>query len=112
MSRIVLKDGVELNNLKPELVLAITIAHSVWTQATFFNKPAFVVTSISEGTHGKKSLHRYGFAFDLRSNNIEQPAQKQEFLDVLKDSLGKDFDCILEGIGEDWEHFHIEYDPE
>jgi hypothetical protein len=57
------------------------------------------------------SKHFDGLAFDMRSKPILEESDKNHFLSELKKALGENYDAILEGLGQDWEHIHIEYDP-
>ena len=73
-----------------------------------------VITSQKDGTHkprsGRISLHYSGLAVDIRSKHLT-PEQKQRVKVKLRDSLGVDYDVVLEAEGMTNEHFHIEYDP-
>lgn len=96
-----LKPNVRLADLKPQCVLAIFIADSIYSK---FGRE-LVVTSIDDSVHGPTSLHPSGFAFDLRTSffRIDQIAPVEA---ALKEALTVDFDILYEG-----DHFHIEYDP-
>lgn len=114
MSRIVLKGGDAGVRVLPialqcEALLAINVCFSVWQQG--LSETDFVITSISDGKHGYKSLHRFGYAFDLRTKNIHDSISKNAVVEDFKNCLGPNYDVILEGFGEDWEHIHVEYDP-
>jgi hypothetical protein len=104
---VTLKPGVRVTGIKPELVVALMVAQSMFdgVQATM------TVTSLVDGAHSQNSLHYKGFAVDLRSKNLSDD-QKGTVLQALKSALGSDFDIILEGVGTPNEHFHLEYDPE
>jgi len=56
------------------------------------------VTSIRESTHGIRTLHHLGDAFDIRKNGVS--------IRDIRRVLGKDFDVVNE-----WSHFHIEFQP-
>lgn len=91
---------VKLTDLCPQIVLALTICHTLWWRAGI---KIFYVTSVNDGKHGHGSLHPHGKAIDLRRWNVPQP---HLMLQAIRASLPKDFDVILE-----YDHFHIEYDP-
>jgi len=99
-----IKLGVDLRGLTPQMAIAYTIACMVYLKVT--NNPyACVITSGSDGKHGPNSLHYKGKALDLRINTIlkeQLPTVHKE----LKWALGEQFDVVLES-----DHFHLEFDP-
>ena len=99
-----LKPGVNPFGLKPELLLALMVAESVWTQSGV----ELVVTSLNDGKHSKTSLHYAGCAADIRTNNITEIGKKEWLVEQLRFCLGQnpDYDVILE-----IDHIHIEYQP-
>ena len=62
------------------------------------------ITSIRDGIHGDITLHYDGWAFDIR---FPRHNPIQDVLAEIKETLGPDFDIIVES-----DHIHIEYDPE
>lgn len=94
-----IKSGVDLRGLSPQMAIAYTIACKVYGQY------ACVITSGSDGKHGPNSLHYSGQALDLRTNNLP-PQAVQSIVDRLKEALGAQFDVVLES-----DHIHIEFDP-
>lgn len=71
------------------------------------------ITSANDGVHGENSLHsRDGLcrALDYRTKDFR--GDKLLLRDRLKVDLGDEFDVVLEHLGEDNEHLHVEYDPE
>jgi len=100
----VIKLGVRVHGLRPELVLAIIVAKDVWMdQGTHL-----VVTSVIDGVHKSGSAHYSGRAVDLRSHELQDPARAQV---ALAAALGPDFDVVLEGVGTPGAHIHVEFDP-
>lgn len=99
-----IKLGVDLRGLAPQMAVAYTIACHVY--ANVVGTPyACVITSGSDGVHGPNSLHYKGKALDLRINTI--PSEKlQIVLKELKWALGPQFDVVLER-----DHIHVEFDP-
>lgn len=93
-----LKPGVRITGIRPETVLAIQIAHSVWKE---LREPTpLTITSVVEGTHSQGSLHYVGAAVDLRK--LWTPG----FTAMLRDALGEEFDVVSEG-----NHIHVEFQP-
>jgi len=102
-----LKPGVKLAGIRPELVLAIYEARELWMLMTMSE---FVITSVTDGTHSANSLHYSGRAFDMRT----KPAPGDlvvRYRDRLRATLGSEFDVVLEGQGTPNEHIHVEWDP-
>ena len=98
-----LKAGVEIFGLRPELLLAMMVANDV---AKYYNVD-FVVTSCTEKTtkHRSGSLHYAGFAFDMRNRDIHVGLHTS-VKEKLQSSLGKEFDVIVEK-----DHIHVEFQP-
>ncbi len=103
---IIIKPGTSILGLKPEALLGLTIAASVFDK----HNVDTILTSGGEGKHSRGSLHFSGLAFDLRSHHLLNPT-KQVILKDLRRGLGKSFDVVLEAQGGVNEHFHIEYQP-
>lgn len=101
-----LKPGVRLVGLQPQIVLAMLVTEGVYWELGH----EFVVTSCNDSKHGDKSLHYEGRAFDARSKHVPVD-HKQLLLDRLREQLGADFDVLMEFVGKDNEHLHVEYDP-
>ncbi len=93
-----IKSGVDLRGLTPQMAIAYTIACKVYGQY------ACVITSGSDSKHGPNSLHYSGQALDLRTNNLP-PQAVQSIVDRLKEALGAQFDVVLES-----DHIHLEWD--
>jgi len=102
MTRLRLKPGVRLLGLQPQAVLGIMVARTVYAA---FGIPELVVTSVTDGKHGRGSLHYKGLAFDLRTRNVD-PDIIPSLVAALKDALGSEFDVVFEG-----DHIHVEWDP-
>lgn len=94
-----IKQGVDLRGLVPQMAIAYTIACKVYGQYNC------VITSGSDSKHGPNSLHYSGQALDLRTNNLP-PQAVQSIVDRLKEALGEQFDTILEQ-----DHIHLEWQP-
>ncbi len=101
-----LKEGVSIAGVSPELVLGIFIINSVFTR---YAKDC-ILTSVTDGRHREGSKHYSGEAVDIRTKHLTNE-EKTEITSEIARALGKDFDVILEGIGTDNNHLHIEWDP-
>lgn len=97
----ILKKGVKLRGLKPEMLLGITICNDVYKSFGV----DMVITSVNDSKHGYGSLHYSGSATDLRTRNVPNEILS-DLCDALKASLGVEFDVILES-----NHIHVEYQP-
>ena len=94
-----IKSGVDLRGLTPQMAIAYTIACRCYGQYDC------VITSASDGKHGPNSLHYNGQALDLRTRHINGQGL-QLVVDKLKEALGSQFDVVLES-----DHMHVEFDP-
>lgn len=94
-----IKPGVRVRGLSNEILLAIVIAQSVYSET----EASMTITSLSDGKHSVNSLHHAGDAVDLR---MPMPVTREQIVSQLKKALGADYDVILE-----IDHIHIEYDP-
>ena len=93
-----IKNGVDLRGLSPQMAIAYTIACRCYGQYDC------VITSASDGKHGPNSLHYKGQALDLRTRHLNGQGL-QSVYHKLKESLGDQFDVVLEA-----DHIHIEFD--
>jgi len=96
---VALKPGVNIAGLRPEIVVALIAAESV------FGDRGVVVTSAKDGKHRDHSRHYLGQAIDIRTRHLTDK-QKKEFAELLQVRLGDDFDVVLES-----SHMHLEFDP-
>lgn len=104
---LVIKNGVNFADLKPEIVRAAWEAEKVYAQEL---ELPFVVTAGRDGKHMAGSKHYDGAAIDARSKTV--PREKLERVwNLLKLRIGLGYDIILEGRDGPNEHFHIEWDP-
>lgn len=94
-----LKTGVKLAGLQPQIVLALMAAQKIWDE---MNDP-LTVTSVNDSGHSHQSLHYAGAAVDVRIRGVSDPHLKAA---QLRDALTPDFDVVLES-----DHIHIEYQP-
>lgn len=99
-----LKEGVKIKGIKPETVIGIMIAESVWKISLGTNNP-MIITSVIDGKHMSNSLHYKGYGFDIRTNFLSQ-ADKLVFFEALLNYMNFEFDIVFEKT-----HIHVEYDP-
>lgn len=103
-----LKHSVKINCIQPEVLVGHMIVDSVMSK----HGVEAIWTSVNDSKHGKNSLHPEGLAIDYRSKHIDIPSLKRKILKECQEALGPNFDFILEGLGTDNEHYHLEYDPD
>ena len=96
-----LKNGVDLRGLTPQMAIAYTIASRIYNTRGY----ECVITSGSDGKHMPTSLHYQGKALDLRTRDLQEQT-KVAIVEKLKEALGSQFDVVLES-----DHIHVEFDP-
>ena len=94
-----IKNGVDLRGLSPQMAIAYTIA------CRCSGPDDCVITSANDSKHGPNSLHYKGQALDLRTRHLNGQGLQAVYL-KLKESLGEQFDVVLES-----DHIHVEWDP-
>lgn len=97
-----IKEGASVHGLGTEILIALLIASKVYEKHGI----DFVITSGTDGVHGYSSEHYKGDAIDVRTRNITPETKKNLMAGEIKQSLGNDYDVVLEST-----HLHIEYDP-
>jgi hypothetical protein len=102
-----LKHGVRLAHLSPQMALAAVV---VWDAFSRFRVEC-VVTSANDSKHSTKSKHYIGDALDFRTKYDALNGREQELRDEVKACLGEDFDVVIEAVGTENEHLHVEFDP-
>lgn len=95
------KDGVDLSGVRPELVLAMSVADGVYNA---FGE-MLVITSVMDGEHMPASLHYVGAAFDCRYP-VHSDAVVRSVVSQLRRALGPQYDVV-----EEETHLHIEFQP-
>ena len=93
-----IKSGVDLRGLSPQMAIAYTIACKCYGQYDC------VITSANDSKHGPNSLHYMGQALDLRTRHLNEQGLQAVF-HKLKEALGEQFDVVLES-----DHIHLEWD--
>lgn len=107
--KITIKTGVSMWGLHRDLYKAILIVRDImWTVGGVRT----VITSAMNGEHSKNSLHDDGFAADVRSKELATDALKQQIRTTISNRLHVEldgsWDVLLESLGGNNEHFHIE----
>ena len=97
----ILKEGVDILGIKPETLMAVMIADSVWTK----HGQELVLTSVTDSVHSKYSRHNFGMAFDCRTRYFNED-EKVDVLMELREALGKHFNVIVHST-----HIHVAYKP-
>lgn len=96
-----IKQGVDLRGLQPQMVLAYILIQGVYARHGY----PCVITSCSDSKHGPNSLHYKGLALDLRTRDVLPETMGVMVLEI-KQVLGPQFDVVLEK-----DHLHVEWDP-
>lgn len=96
-----IKKGVSVAGMRPEMFLAILIAHAIYLSLGY----TLTLTAVTDGKHSSGSLHYVGLAIDIRIRNV--PAELLSgIITKLKAALGSEYDIILHST-----HIHIEFQP-
>jgi hypothetical protein len=98
---ILLKPGVRITGMRPEILFAAVAAMEVYKAAGH----DLMITACVDGKHMTGSLHYGGAAIDLRTRDVA-PADVPKLIAQIKACLGEDFDVLLEV-----DHIHIEFQP-
>lgn len=69
------------------------------------------VSSGNDSMHGPESKHFSDEAVDFRTKTIADVATKEKLRKAVLARLGPDYQAILEDLGGENEHLHVEYDP-
>lgn len=99
-----LKSDVDLRGVQPEAVMGMNIVESCYQDLGL----ELMVTSVKDGKHMATSLHYKGLAFDCRTKGL--PLILDDFVKKLREKLGPQFDVVLEDVGGENEHAHVEFD--
>lgn len=102
-------ETVSLMGIRPELILGIMICKQVLDNHAI--EMVFTSGTEAQTKHGATSLHYTGQAVDFRSQHIDDAATKSLVFHEMKEALQVDYDLLLEGENQSWEHFHLEYQP-
>jgi hypothetical protein len=98
---LILKSGVRLEGLAPEMSVALIAAERVYAEKGL---DCVITSAVRPGE--KNLLHAKGRAVDIRISNIATRAATIELHKRLRAALTTQFDVVLER-----DHIHIEFDP-
>lgn len=96
----ILKQGVKVSNLKPQLIIAFIVANDVYKA----HGQELVITSCDDSKHGVGTLHGQGFAFDARTSYFLK-GESERVANEIRAKIDDCFDIVNES-----DHIHIEYD--
>lgn len=102
-----LKAGVRLGGIVPQLVMAALIVERVFQRYGV----ECVITSANDSKHSTESWHYKGRALDFRTKYDNLNGMEDDLRNDVKAALGDDFDVVMEAVGTENEHLHLEYDP-
>jgi hypothetical protein len=110
---VILKETARFGQLKPQLVLGLIVAESVFQRRGL----DAVVTSCNDSVHGGKPVlgesqdpHYTGRAVDLRMRHVPCDQTREVIAAAIAAALGPTFRTIHESIGTENEHLHIQYE--
>ena len=98
---ILIKPGVDLRGLSPQMALAATIIHGAYSQY----RCNLVITSGGDGEHMKGSKHYTGEALDFRTHDVPH-GYLEHVENAARAALGEQFDVVAHD-----DHLHVEFDP-
>jgi hypothetical protein len=98
---LLLKPGVRVAGLRPEILLAVIAAERVFEEAG----ADLVLTACVDGKHAGGSLHYVGQAVDIRTRDLA-PDVIPKMVARLRECVGADYDVALE-----LDHVHVEFQP-
>jgi hypothetical protein len=98
---LLLKPGVRVAGIRPEVLLAVVAAEGVFEEAGV----DLVLTACVDGKHSLGSLHYAGQVVDIRTRDVP-PEMRQKLAARVRECVGEDYDMILEET-----HMHLEYQP-
>lgn len=104
----ILKPGIRLLGVKPETVVAMMVVNDLWNR---LGPDELVITAVVDGTHKVGSLHYAGLAFDCRARDMTKDMLDARVAKMREKLWGIEFDAIVENVGQDSQHFHVEYQP-
>ena len=99
-----IKQGVSLKGLQPQMAIAYAIVQDLYRQFSY----GATITSGNDGVHMPGNCHYTGDALDFRTHHLERP-DFRVMMDEIKAALGQEFDVVIENVGEPNEHLHIEW---
>ena len=104
------KPGANISNISPSISSCYDAIDKAIQNNSNHNEA--IITSGNNGKHKGGSKHYSNEAIDIRGNNVTDK-QMQNIADNIRNSLGNNYDVILEYFPNNPvnDHIHIEYDP-
>ncbi len=97
-----IKHGVDLRGIKPEMVMARVIAGEIYAR---YGYPAIITSGLDDdGGRTPDSKHPNGYALDFRTRHLDRRL-RPVIAEKLKEALGAQYDVVLEN-----DHIHVEFD--
>ena len=103
-----LKPGVRLHGLGVEIAWASERVRELWEE---MGATACVITSAGDGVHQQLGGHYTGNALDFRTKTLPGGNSLIGMRNALSARLGPDFFILLEAVGQENEHLHVEFRP-
>lgn len=104
---IIFKENCRFKTWTPELAEIFDVLLTLNLQKIPIYPEEWMVTSVDDSVHLPNSKHYKDKAIDLRSHNFDNN-QKERFRKLLALKLGDNYTVLLEDVGLDNEHFHIQ----
>ena len=104
---VLIKPGVDIRGMEPEMVLGLICTMFVYQARGH----TFRLTSGRDGKHKDTSLHYKGRAADVGVVQIDDRQEWPQLAAAIAAALGEQFDVILEHSAAGGPHIHIEFDP-
>lgn len=101
-----LKPCVKISKLQPQILLAWMI----WCDLCRQHNMSAVISAGEDGKHQTSSKHYIGQALDFRTKHLGSTL-RDALVSDLKQAAGENYDIVVEDVGGDNEHGHMEYDP-
>lgn len=96
--QMLVKQGVSIGGIQAELLFGMMMANDLFEALG----ETLVITSVTDGEHGRLSYHPMGFAFDCR---LPVEVSGLSVAQRLRETLGDQWDVVLEQT-----HIHIEFE--
>lgn len=93
--------AARIAGIRPEIAFVQPLINEVLTN----HGKTFLITSGTEGKHGRGSLHFSGGAIDIGVREW-LPSEIKNVANELRASLSVEFDVVVEG-----NHIHVEFQP-
>ena len=103
-----LKQCVRLFGISNEMLVGHLIVCEAFREMGY----EVIITSVRDSEHSTKSKHYTGNAIDYRLRHLEAVNTIDKLYKMIKSRLNSEFDVVVEDIGTEYPHLHVEYDPD